>query len=59
MMLTPLRWIVVTEFDASEILLCQCMLDFFVVIQQDVEHDGFGVVGDFQPDNLRRVARNQ
>jgi len=51
--------IVVAKFDASKVLLCQCMLDFFVVIQQDVEHDRFGVVRDFQPDNLRRVARNQ
>lgn len=49
----------VAEFDASEILLGQCVFEFFVVIQQDVEHDGFGVVGDFQTDNLGRVARNQ
>jgi hypothetical protein len=30
-----------------------------MVIQQDVERDRFGVVRDFQPDNLRRMACNQ
>lgn len=51
--------IVVAKFDASEILPCQCMLDFFVVIQQDVEHDRFGAVRDFEPNHLGRVARNK
>ena len=51
--------IVAAEFDASEILLCQCMFNFFVVIQQDVEYGCFGTVRDFQPDNLRRVAARQ
>lgn len=52
-------FITVTEFDASEILLGQSMLDFFMVFQQDVEHNRFGLVRDFEPDNLRRVACNQ
>ena len=48
-----------TEFDAGEILFGQCMLDFLMVIQQDIERDHFGVVRNFQPDDLRRVACNQ
>ena len=34
-------FIAVTEFDASEILLGQCLFDFFVVIQQNIEYDRF------------------
>jgi hypothetical protein len=49
----------VAEFDAGKILFGQCMLDCLMVVQQDVEYDGFGVVRHFQPDNLRRVACNQ
>ena len=52
-------FIAVAEFDASEILHYQSVFDFFVVIEQDVEYKGFGVVRYFQPDNLRRVATNQ
>jgi hypothetical protein len=49
----------VAEIDAGKLLLGQCVLNFLMVIQQDVERDRFGVVRDFQPDNLRRMACNQ
>jgi len=56
---TTRLFISVAEFDAGKILFGQAMLDCLMVIKQDIEYDGFGVVRNFQPDNLRRVACNQ
>ena len=44
------------KFNASKILHRQRLFDFRVVFQQDVEHNCFGAVWNFEPDNLRRVA---
>ena len=55
----PRLFITVTEFDAGKIPFGQCMLDFLMVIQQYVERERFGVVRNFQPDNLRWEACDQ
>lgn len=47
---------VVAKFNASEILFYQSLFDFRLVFQQDVEHNSFGAVGNFEPDDLWRVA---
>ena len=44
------------NFYAGAILFHQCLLYFRVVIEQNIEHECFGAVWDFEPDHLRRVA---
>jgi len=55
-LVSSLLSIVVAKFNASEILFHQSLFDFRLVFQQDVEHNCFGAVGNFEPDNLWRVS---
>lgn len=45
-----------TKLNASKILHRQSLFNFRMVFQQDVEHNCFGTVGNFEPDNLWRIA---
>ncbi len=47
------------DFHAGAIVLEECQLNFYALFQKYVEDSRSGMVGDFQPDDLGRVALNQ
>lgn len=47
------------DFNASEIVLHKRIFNFSLMFQKNVEHSSFGVVGNFEPDDLRWMPCDQ